>query len=27
MQKQLEMCRDEIGLKHVRAVGIFDDDL
>lgn len=27
MQEQLKMCRDEIGLKHVRAVGIFDDDL
>jgi len=27
MQDQLDIFRDELGLKHVRAVGIFDDDL
>ncbi len=27
MQAQLELCRDELGLRHVRAVGLFDDDL
>ena len=27
MQEQLEMCHDEIALQHVRAVGVFDDDL
>ncbi|MBC8128199.1 MAG: hypothetical protein H8M99_13745 [Gloeobacteraceae cyanobacterium ES-bin-144] len=27
MQEQLAMCHKEIGLKHVRAVGIFDDEM
>jgi len=27
MQEQLVMCHKEIGLKHVRAVGIFDDEM
>ena len=26
-QKQLDLFRDELRLKHVRAVGIFDNDL
>lgn len=27
MQEQLAMCHKEIGLRHVRAVGIFDDEM
>jgi xylan 1,4-beta-xylosidase len=27
MQEQLVLCHKEIGLKHVRAVGIFDDEM
>jgi xylan 1,4-beta-xylosidase len=27
MQDQLALCHKEIGLKHVRAIGIFDDEL
>ena len=27
MQEQLALCHKEIGLKHVRAVGIFDDEM
>lgn len=27
MQEQLAMCKEEIGLKHVRAIGIFDDPM
>jgi xylan 1,4-beta-xylosidase len=27
MQEQLALCQKEIGLRHVRAVGIFDDDM
>lgn len=27
MQDHLAMCHQEIGLRHVRAVGVFDDDL
>src|ERR1044071_1545360 len=27
MQEQLELARDELGARHVRAVGMFDDEM